>query len=194
MTNTIMQPDLVQGINLSPVYVLTLLAGAGSVIAFLYKKLISTKDDVIAAKEREFALLAAQKEKAIADLDSINKSYREIADEAIKSAADMLAHFRKQEGKPPVVPLAAVIPESHSDSTPEQRILADLATMRQRVAQLRLESGQPAKEEPGKAGTAYTDKPAVVPTSVLGIIKNEIAQVPNKTADKVVEKLEEKKI
>lgn len=181
-----------QGIQLSPVYLLAILAGAGSIIALLFKLLISTKDNLIAAKEREFSVLVAQKDKALADLDSVNKSYREIADEALKSAADTLAHYRQKEGKPPVVPLANVLPESHSPSTPEQRVTADVATMRQKLAQIKIAAGQAPREEPEKAGFSHVDKTGVS-AGIIGVIKQQIDQVPDKTAQKVVEKIAEDK-
>lgn len=175
---------IAQSIVIDGVYVIALLAGAGSVIGILFKMLL-------ASKENEFKLLMTQKEKALADLESQKKSYQEVASEALKSAMDTANYYRQRDGKAPIIPLPAVVSESHSPSTPEQRETAALATMRATMAQVKVITGQePRTEQP----PAETPVPEGVKEGIIAVLKHSIEEVPDRTAAKVVEKLEEKAV
>ncbi len=120
---------------------LTMLVGAGGVIAILFKLLIASKD-------KEITSITMQWTKDVAELTSLKKSYQSIAEEAMKSALDTTNYFRAKEGKEPLQMLVPVIPESHSASTAIQRETAHIQTLRAAVAQMKLAGGQPPKEEP----------------------------------------------
>ena len=139
----------------TPVIIATMLLGSGAVIAFLFKLLISSKD-------REMALLIAEKDRMRfeietrnrqneIEMESIKKSYEEMAAEALKSARDTANYYRAKEGKPPIIPVAAVISESHSPSTAKQREAAAIQTMRAEMAQIKLAVGQSPRLEPERA-------------------------------------------
>jgi hypothetical protein len=133
-----------EGIEIGTVWVLATLGGAGGVIAALFHLLISSKD-------REYALLLAQKDKENAELISVKKSYQEITQEALKSAVDVTNFYRAKEGKPPIIPVAPVVSESHSPSTAAQREAALIATMRATMAQVKVVTGQEPRQEPDHA-------------------------------------------
>lgn len=133
-----------EGVTFTPAQVWATLIGAASVIAFLYRALIVSKD-------RESNQVLLQKDAAIAELVSIKKSYEEVAQDAIKSATATVNHYRQKEGKPPMIPIAPVISESHSPSTAKQRETARIATMRATMANIRLLSGQIPRAEPERA-------------------------------------------
>lgn len=104
----------------------------GGVIGGLFKMLLASKD--------------AQHDKLVKELEAVQKSYREIAAEAVKSATDTANFHRMQEGKPPIIPLLPTIPESQSPPTASQQATADIATLRATMAQLKLEIGQKARQ------------------------------------------------
>lgn len=175
---------LADAIVLDPLSATGLLLGAGGVIGLLFRLLMTSKD-------REFALLSAQKDKYASDLESVKKSYQEIAAEALKSALDTANYYRQREGKAPIIPTAPVISESHSPSTPEQREAALVATMRAVMAKVKLITGQPPREEPPKAPDEALSPD--VKQGVIEVLKHSISEVPERTAEMVVEKLEEQK-
>lgn len=135
---------IAEGITISSAYAITIIAGAGAIIALLFRLLITAKDE-------KTALLIAQKDSLLAERDSVRKSYEEIAAEAIKSARDNANYYREKEGKPPLIMAAPVIPESHSPSTAKQREAAHIQTMRAAVAVIKLAAGQPPRSEPERA-------------------------------------------
>jgi hypothetical protein len=113
---------------IDPLYILGLFAGSGAVIAFLFRLLIGSKD-------REYAAMVVAKDRAIADLDALRKSYASIAEDAVKTAIDQANFYRrKYEDKPPLVITAPVLPESHSPSTEAQWEAAKIATLRAAMA------------------------------------------------------------
>lgn len=184
-----------EGVNLSPVYILAVIAGAGTIIALLFKM-------VLAGRDREHNLLLAQKDAALMELDSLKKGYQEIAGEAIKSAMDTANYYRSKDGKPPIDVAAPVISESHSPSTQKQREMALVQTMRATMAQIKVASGQAPRVEPEHAIEADPPiagaVPSRIPVAAPNItlldavnLKDEIARVPEKTAEKVVEKIKE---
>jgi hypothetical protein len=146
---------LAEGITVETPYILAFLAGAGGVIALLFRLLITSKDEkyaaIISEKETANALALKEKDIAIAEKDSVNKSYKEMATEAVKSATDMANFMRHKDGQPPIIPVAPVISESHSPSTEKQREAAEIATLRARLAATKLAVGQEAREEPPRA-------------------------------------------
>ncbi len=118
--------------------VVTCLAG---VVALLFRLVMTGKDAAISDLRLE-----------ITDLKSKQKSYQEVADEALKSARETANYYRaKYEKLPPIMPLAPVISESHSPSTAKQREEAAIATMRAGMAQIKLATGQEPREEPEHA-------------------------------------------
>lgn len=175
-------------IQISAIYVVGILATAGSVIAFLFKSLITSKDRELAAKEEKFNLIVQQKDKALQEVESIKKSYQEIATEALKSATDTANFYRNKEGRPPIIPTAPVIAESHSPSTAAQREAALIQTMRAAMAKVKLESNQEPRPEPPKSA----EEQEVKDRGQYSLdMKKDIEEVPEKTAIKVVEKLKE---
>ena len=132
------------GLPIDSIYVLAMLSGSGIVIATLFKLLISSKD-------REFAAILAQKDKALADLDGMKKSYQEIAAEAVKSATETANYYRAKEGKAPLILAPPVVSESHSPSTAMQREVAFIQTMRATVAKIKEVTGQEPRAEPEHA-------------------------------------------
>jgi hypothetical protein len=122
-------------------YILAGFASLGGVVAVLYRGIIAAKDATIENLRKDNT-----------ELQSKLKSYEEIAAEALKSAMETANYYRKKyEDKPPIMPLAPVISESHSDSTSRQRAEADIATKRAVMAQIKLALGQEPRSEPGHA-------------------------------------------
>lgn len=132
------------GINVDGLWVLATLAGAGGVIAFLFRLLIASKD-------REFNLLLGQKDRELAESESRKRSYSEMTSEAIASATQTTNYYRAKEGKPPLIVVAPVVSEGHSPSTKEQREAAEIATMRAQIARIKLVTGQEPRPEPEHA-------------------------------------------
>jgi predicted RecB family endonuclease len=111
------------------------LAGAATVIGTLFKLLISSKDN-------EMKALRTEKERAVLELQGINKTYRELAIEAVKSAEDMANFMRVKEGKEPLVSVLPVLPETHSAPSLAQIEAAEIQTMRAKMAALKRATGQ----------------------------------------------------
>lgn len=132
------------GITISGAVALSILAGAGGVIAFLFRALILSKD-------KEVASISAQNDREQKELEGLKKSYQEIAAEALRSATETANYYRAKEGLPPVVLLAPVVSESHSPSTRQQREEALVATMRANMAAVKLAVGQAPRPEPEQA-------------------------------------------
>lgn len=187
-----------EGVNLSPVYILAVIAGAGAIIAFLFKL-------YIAARDREQALLLAQKDTALSELEGLRKNYQEMASEAINTAKATVDYYRAKEGKPPLTIPAPVISESHSPSTQKQREVAFVQTLRAAMVEIKAATGQPPRIEPEPAVETgqLTAKAAPAPSpqatpnvTILDavLLKEQIAMVPEQTAEKVVDKLKEDEI
>lgn len=154
------------------------LAGAGGVIAFLFRALI-------VAKDREAALVMAEKDWLLAEKISAEKSYKELAAEALKSAIDTTNFYRAKEGKPPIIPLPAVVPEGHSPSDKKQINTAELQTMRATLAQVKVASGQ----EPRKEVTATGEEKLAV---LSGAVESAVGRV-NVVSDVVADLVEDSK-
>jgi hypothetical protein len=137
---------LAEGITVDAPYVLAIMAGAGSVVGILFKLLIASRD-------REFALILAERDRSIAELEGIKKSYSDMAAEAVKASRDITNYYREKLGESPLVPTAPVISESHSPSTAKQREAAFVQTLRADLAQVKLASNQPPRVEPECAET-----------------------------------------
>lgn len=155
-----------------PLYILAILGGAGGVIAFLFRLLISSKD-------RETALLLAEKDRAYKEVEDLKKSYKEIAIEALQSAQETTAYYRAKEGKPPILPVAPIISESHSPSTQKQRETAEVATMRAKIAQIKMEEGQEPRKEPEHADESITPNKEI--NEQAKIIKDMAGDIQKKT-------------
>lgn len=209
MNKVVVAPIVAEGMTVEPLYILGILSGAGMVIAFLFRQLISAKDQLIAVREREVALIMAQKDAAIAELISVKKSHQEMATDAIRSATEMANFVRSKEGKPPIIPIAPVISESHSPSTEKQRETALIATMRAQMALIRVKMGQEPRQEPEQAvepmpptsvvvsapapyvaGAATTEEVMAL-TRKAASLEKEIVKAPDVIAKKVVERIEE---
>jgi len=156
-----------------------LLVGAGGVIAFLFRMIISEKD----AKAK---LIVEEKDRLIADLISERKTNKEIRDDAVKALLQQANWNRAQIGQPPIVVEPPVIPLSNSPSTEKQRDAADVQTAMATLAKLKREMGLEPKEEPEHAVEPGT--PQTTPQTTL---KEDIKRIPEETATKVVEKLKE---
>jgi len=128
-------------IELSPftlVGIVTVLTGA---VGTLFKLLISSKDSTIGDLKLE-----------VIELKNRVKSYQSIGEEALTTSRQIADFYRQKfEGKPPIVPLAAVVTESNSPSTAKQREDAVVATMRAMMAQVRLETGLEPRSEPERS-------------------------------------------
>jgi hypothetical protein len=168
-------------------WILGLLAGSGGVIAYLFRMLIT-------AKKEKYDLLLAEKERQNKELESAKNSMKEIASEAVRSYLATANHYRQKEGMPPIVPLVPVVAESQSPPTKEQREAAEIATMRAKMAQINMAVGiAPPREEPGAAAPATVDDASLATKGDVIRLEANIAAVPDKVADKVVDKLEEGK-
>lgn len=96
-----------------------------------------------------FKLYVAAKDKALSDMESLKKSYEEIANEAVRSAKETADYYRvKYEGKAPIILAPPVVSESHSPSTKAQRETAGVATLRASLAKIKAESDQSPRTEP----------------------------------------------
>ena len=108
-----------------------------------------------------FKLFISAKDRANSELESALKSWKDVAEESMKSHRQTIDHYRAKEGKPPLPPpLAPVIPESHSPSTRQQRENAAIATARANVAAIKLAVGQPPRVDPEEhAGESLVPDP-----------------------------------
>lgn len=175
------------GVVLNTVYVLAVLAGAGGVIAFLYRQLITSKDALIEAKEKAHQLALAEIATQRAAEEALRKSYQDIAAEALKSATETANYYRAKEGKAPIIPLAGVIPESHSPATPAQQEAARIATMRAAMAQVKLATGQSPRQEGDSIGAVSASSPPGAVDTIKAIEALEVAveEVPGKVVDRI---------
>lgn len=142
---------------------------------------------VAAALGLVFKLLMASKDKQIEEQAGLAKTYRGIAEEAVKSETEMVNWYRqKYEGKPPLPTVVPVVPEGNSPPTKEQRDAAHLATMRAQMAMIKLETGQEPRAEPTADGSTHHAVPAAKK------LEAAIEAIPEKTATLTVEKLADK--
>lgn len=121
-----------------------LLVAMGTTVVFLHRHLMAAKD---AERER----LLADREALVKQLEAKKKSYEQIAQEAVHALVEVADKQRAREGRPPVTPLASVVPESSSPSTPAQRDDAAIATLRARMAAVKVDQGLPPRLEPPQA-------------------------------------------
>jgi len=131
---------LAEGIVINTGIATSVVLALAASISMLFKLLMDAKNAQIKALNDQNAGLL-----------SIQKSYEEMADEAIKSAKETLNFYRQKDGKPPVVFDAKVISESHSPSTALQRLTADIATKRAALAKIKLTADQAPRLEPERA-------------------------------------------
>lgn len=141
-----------------------LLAALASAVGYVFRLLIKAKDDQIA--------LALEK--------SEKKSYQQMLEEALAIIETRIA--TKLADKPGVKPLAAVVPESSSPPTPEQKSVAELQTARAKLTAAALALGVPPREAGKPPGSQRT--PAGV---VAEQLREDIAEVPQKVVDKIKE-------
>lgn len=155
-------------IAIEGVYILAILGGAGSVIAYLFHSLITAKD-------KEMTLAIKEKDRMLLELEGMKKSYQEIAAEAVKGFKEVTNFYRAKEGKPPLLLAPPVVSESHSPSTAMQRETASIQTMRAAMVKLKEETGQEPREEPPHAAeSTSTPKPTESPPPMrVTIVKTE---------------------
>lgn len=187
------------GLNISTTAALAIAGGAVSCISGLFVLLMKNKD-------REY-------ERIVADLNEAKENYEKVAAEALTFATQQANYSMAQANLPPIVLAAPVVPRSQSPSTAPQRELARLATMTATLAQLKLMMGATPRPMPIRGPQTEAEmtrenkldqmvnepqkispQVVVVPvskTSPAGIAA-AIEAVPEKTAAKVVEKLEQK--
>lgn len=123
---------------------LGLLGGAGIVIAFLFRALITSKDKELASMVLAKDAVIFEKERAINEIRSLKESWEKIAHEFADSAVRTTDFFRGQQNKPPLATLmvAPVIPEKNSPSSQLQIEEARLQTLKALMELVRKESGQ----------------------------------------------------
>jgi hypothetical protein len=124
------------------VFLIATLGGSGTVIAFLFRALITSKDKEMAAKDLANEALAKEREKDFKEMEGFKKSYAEIATEAVRSQVAIVNFYREKEGKTPLVATAPVVAESHSLPTAEQTEAALIQTLRAQVAKVKDMVGQ----------------------------------------------------
>lgn len=187
------------GLTISTTAALAIAGGAVTGITTLFALLMKSK-------EREYL-------RVVADLNESKENYEKLAAEALTFATQQANYSMAQANLPPIVLAAPVVPRSMSPSTVHQRETARLATMTATLAQLKLMMGATPRPTPIRgpqiesdmlrenkmeqmvnAPQALSPQVVVVPaskTSPAGIAA-AIEAVPEKTAAKVVEKLEQK--
>jgi hypothetical protein len=119
-----------------------IVAVAGSLtgtIVVLFKLLMTSRD-------REAAAILREKDATIHALEGREKSNKEIATEAVAAAMSIANHYREKEGKSPLVPVAPVLPETHSPATMEEEHAAEIATLRAKLALVTVAAGLPPKQ------------------------------------------------
>lgn len=131
----------------------TILGTVAGVVTILFRLLIATKDQLISAKESAHELALKQLEAEKLEEIGRKKTFQEVAQEAVKYAIDLDGHYRQREGRPPIKPAAPVVTEAHSEPTEAQRESAVIATLRAKMAQLKLEAGQEPRKDPGDHST-----------------------------------------
>jgi hypothetical protein len=87
----------------------------------------------------------SRESQAVADVEAENRSYRQIADEAVTRLEAQAAGHVAERGQPLVAILAPVVPEHQSPPTLRQQATADLQTMRARLVAATLALGQPPR-------------------------------------------------
>lgn len=171
-------------------YLLAGFVALAGTVAYLYRALMAKADAIETSLKAENA-----------DLKAKVKSLETIADEGRETALQIANWYRtKYEGKAPIIPLVPVVPEANSPSTERQRVEARIATLRAGLAEIRLATGLEPRPTPEKAVehgvVPQPPKPAskvqvaMSVADVLGV-KDEIRKIPEATAKKVVEKLQE---
>lgn len=111
------------------------LAGAGGVIALLFRLLIASKDEVLASVLKE-------RDRIVSELTAERNSAKEFGREALQSALDTANYYRSQQGKPPLIPVGAVAPPTNSPSTLKQRVADELGPHWATLALIKLHSAQ----------------------------------------------------
>lgn len=163
---------------------ISLFMGSGAVIAFLFRALITSKDNEMKAAMSAYNAALTERDRLMSEKVSAEKSYKEVASEAYRTATDILNHYRKMEGKPPVLPPAPVVAEGHSPPDDKQKKTAELQTLRANMAQLRLVAGLPPRKEGDglDTATARSTGPATPDQSVLKVLAGAVGDAVEKVA------------
>jgi len=130
----------------------TALIGLGSLIGgivFMFRALISAKDQIIATanaliaeREKAFAVALAEKDRIIHEYAGINKTCMDIAQDAFSSATESANFIRKDKGQEPLVFQLPVVANSQSPPTERQLESARIETMKAGMVLIRKELGQ----------------------------------------------------
>lgn len=146
-----------------------LLVALSSAIAYIFKLLMQANDALVK--------LAAEK--------SQTKSFKDMLEDAML----ILETRNAAKGIVTPKPLAAVVPQSNSPPNEQQKATADIATAQARMTAIKLAMGLPAREVEGSPVLA----PHAVPVTPIAIVteqlRQDIAEVPKKTADLIDEKI-----
>lgn len=140
---------LAEGVTLETPYLIGVFVGAGGVIAFLFRLLVTSMSRELAAEKERFAMILAAKDATQRETVEQKKIYQEVASEAIRSAAETTNFYRQREGKPPLLLPVPVIPEGSSPSTARQLEQAQAASMRAAMVTIKAAVGQEPRKEPG---------------------------------------------
>lgn len=141
--------------------------------------------------------------------ESREESYKGIVKDSLTIVETLANEKLASEGKPKLVPLAAVVPEHNSPVTSEQQDMASLATIRAKLVAATLALGLPPRTptdpetetqraerlRAGAAGKAGADSPDVLASKLAVVVatdlKADIAEVGDKV-DAMPEKIAEK--
>lgn len=141
-----------------------------------------------AAVGQIFRMLMQTKNDQLEYERSQKKSYKEIAEEAVRMAESKVPPEKR------AAPLAPVVGEHNSPQTQKQKEDAELMTLRARVTAATLASGLPPREIGGQAEPEITAPETPIPTIDTQQLREDIAEVKKiavELPDKVVEKIAE---
>jgi hypothetical protein len=113
--------------------------------------------ELAAAHEAREVLATEAVTRRVADALADHESYRQIADEAVRNLEAATNQARADRGEPPLMTLAAVVPEHNSPTTIRQQEIAAAATLRARLVAATLALGLPARAEEKDADLGRRD-------------------------------------
>jgi hypothetical protein len=106
--------------------------------------------ELAASREAREVLATEAVTRRVADALADHESYRQIADEAVAGLEEATNRARAAKGEPPLMTLAAVVPEHSSPTTTRQQEIAATATLRARLVAATLALGLPVRGEEKK--------------------------------------------
>lgn len=148
-----------------------------------------------------FKMKMMEMQTRLADEKSQKESYKSIAKDSMTIVETITNEKLTNEGKPPLVALANVVPEHKSPVTAEAQAAADLQTQRAKLVAATLILGLPPREsgEPETAaervtrqaaeGRGSADTPVAMENkltaTIVASLKEDIAEVPKKVVDEI---------